>query len=341
MPRDAASLAVHFTVTGDPNQAVYGFLVDPNGEAVSERTNQRAAADGSVSVVAGLDLVHAHPQSGRWQFVFAVFGPVAGTATSTPYTGRISLDATRVTSAGLPSRLTAGASFTTTLRFRNTGPADASYFVDARSDAVATQPLAIVNPDLTFTDSVSPGIDFPAIRIPTETDSFTTSAQADQPINFEVSPFPADHVGDLAFEGDPDRVGGPVGTSPSVTVSDPVVAPQTWLALPSAIGPFGATGATGAGTVHTSFSATAHTRLFDRAVTSSTGDVLLPYVDATAPQATPVTVAPGANGEVTVTVTPTAPVGTVVRGVLFLDTYDAVTGSTDEVAAIPYSYRIR
>ena len=50
--------------------------------------------------------------------------------------------------------------------------------------------------------------------------------------DFEVSPFPADHVNDLSFEGDPDREAGPPGTSPSVTVADPEVAPQTWLALP-------------------------------------------------------------------------------------------------------------
>jgi len=41
-----------------------------------------------------------------------------------------------------------------------------------------------------------------------------------------------------------------------------------------------------------------------------------------------------------VTITPSGPRGTVVRGVLYLDTYDAVTGGTDELAAIPYAYRI-
>jgi hypothetical protein len=120
------------------------------------------------------------------------------------------------------------------------------------------------------------------------------AATGDGPFNFEVSPFPADHTEDLSFEGDPDREAGPVGTSPSVTVSDPIVAPQTWLALPTiGNGPFGDEGA---GTVNMHFTASAHTRAFDAAVTSATGDPLLAYVSANAPAATPVTVDVGANG---------------------------------------------
>jgi hypothetical protein len=43
---------------------------------------------------------------------------------------------------------------------------------------------------------------------------------------------------------------------------------------------------------------------------------------------------------VTVTITPSGAKGTVVSGVLYLDTVDAVTGSTDEIAAIPYTYTV-
>jgi hypothetical protein len=160
----------------------------------------------------------------------------------------------------------------------------------------------------------------------------------DGPFNFEVSPFPADHTEDLSFEGDPDREAGPVGTSPSVTVSDPIVAPQTWLALPTiGNGPFGDAGA---GTVHMHFTASAHTRPFDAAVGSATGDPLLAYVSADAPAATPVTVDVGASGSIQLTITPTGAKGTVVRGTLFLDAIDPITGSTDEVAALPYAYTI-
>ena len=94
------------------------------------------------------------------------------------------------------------------------------------------------------------------------------------------------------------------------------------------------------GTVHMHFTATAHTRPFDAAVTSATGDPLLAYVSANAPAATPVSVDVGANGSIQVTITPTGAKGTVVRGTLFLDAIDPITGSTDEVAALPYAYTI-
>jgi hypothetical protein len=123
-----------------------------------------------------------------------------------------------------------------------------------------------------------------------------------------------------------------------VTVSDPLVAPQTWLALPTiGNGPF--TDA-GAGTVSMHFTASAHTRPFDPAVTSATGDPLLGYVSADAPAATPVSVESGANGSIQLTITPTGATGTVVRGTLFLDAVDPITGSTDEVAAVPYAYTV-
>jgi hypothetical protein len=264
----------------------------------------------------------------------AVYGGVSGTALETPYTGRISLDPTPVTGQ-LPQGGTLRGPVTTTVRFTNRGAADAAYFVDGRLSTRATVPLVVDNADYTIPGA--PVAPFPAVRVPTESDALTVSATGSAPFDFEVSPFPADHLEDLAFEGDPDREAGPVGTAPSVTVSDPVVAPQTWLALPAVSGPFGDAGAP---SVATHFTATAHTRPFDPAVTSATGDPLLAYVSADAPAATPVTVAAGAGGTIAVTITPSGPRGSVVRGVLYLDTIDPVTGSTDEVAALPYSYRI-
>ena len=51
-------------------------------------------------------------------------------------------------------------------------------------------------------------------------------------------------------------------------------------------------------------------------------------------------VAVGAHGTVTLTFKPVGAHGTTVSGVLYLDTWDAVTGVPNEVAAIPYSYTI-
>jgi hypothetical protein len=334
--KGSPALSVGFTVTGDTNQQLYGFLIDPNGEPVSEKTNARA--DGSL--VAGLQFSTVNPQPGRWRLAVAVFGPMSGSSLVTPFSGRISLDGANVKVAGVPNspsaHLKAGTPVTTTVRFANKGAADQAYFLDGRLTGKKDTPLVVDNSDFTIVNA--PLGPFPAARVPTESDSLHVAATGDGPFNFEVSPFPADHTEDLAFEGDPDREAGPAGTSPSVTVSDPIVAPQTWLALPTISG--GPFSNAGAGTVTMHFTATAHTRPFDPAVTSATGDPLLGYVSAGAPAATPVSVEAGANGSIQLTITPTGAKGSVVRGTLFLDAVDPITGSTDEIAAVPYAYTV-
>ncbi|HXR41944.1 MAG TPA: S8 family serine peptidase [Acidothermaceae bacterium] len=340
VPKNAPNLFVGVTITGNPNEAFYAFLVDPNGEPVSEQTNQRTDSSGNVvSLTPSVQLDHVNPQAGRWQLVFAVFGPVAGTSTSTPFRGIVSLAPATVHASGVPSskktKLDAGKPVTATVSFTNTGVTDANVFVDGRLANRADTSLVVHNSPYTFAQDILPP--FPAFSVPTETNGLTVTAHSDGPVLYEISPFPADHVTDLSFEGDPDLEAGPAGTSPSVTNNDPIVAPQTWLALPSRIGPF-----TDAGAPSTTmtFDATAHTRPFDSAVMSSSGDPLLADVDSSAPAATPVNVGVGDHGSITVTFTPNGTPGTVVSGFLYVDTWDAVTGSTNEVAVIPYTYTI-
>ncbi|RZS91830.1 subtilase family protein [Motilibacter rhizosphaerae] len=336
VPAGTSALRASLSVPQLQGQALYGFLVDPNGEPVSERTNQRASGD-STTLVDGLDLATVNPQAGRWQLVIAQFGASEHTSGETGFRVDLYLDDAKVKAKGLPSggTLQAGVPATATVHVSNRGKADAAFFADARLDGSTTQPLVVTGKDYTFTDA--PLNPFPAVTVPTETTALTVSATASAPIGFEISPFPADHLSDLAFEGDPDVVAGPLGTSPSVTVTDPIVAPQTWLALPTAVGPVGPDGA---GTISSTFSATAQTKAFDAAVTSSTGDPQLATVDAAAPAATPLVLGAGADGDITVTITPTGAPGTTVSGTLYIDTKDAVTGSVDEVAALPYSYTV-
>ncbi len=92
--------------------------------------------------------------------------------------------------------------------------------------------------------------------------------------------------------------------------------------------------------------ASVHARGFAPDWTSSTGDPLLATVRADAPSATPITLPPGVRATLTVTLKPTGPIGTTVRGTLYLDTLQQDTGAAgqssyaDEVAAIPYAYTI-
>ncbi len=339
VPAGRKDLAVSLTVKGDIRQQIYGFLVDPNGEPVSEQTNVSLAADGSATVRSSLQFLHRAPQAGRWQIVFAVFGPVAGTATTTAYTGSVQYGLANVAVAGVPSsastHLKAGVPVKLTVLIVNRGAAVTSYFADGRLATRTDVPLVGQN-TAGYSLAPAPVAPFPAFHVPTETDSFTVRAASDRPVGFEVSPFPADHVGDLAFEGDPDVESSSFGTTPAVTVADPIVAAQTWLALPSQIGPFADT----APTATVSFTATAHTRPFDPAVTSSTGDPLLAAVQATPPAATPLRLLPRGIGKISVTVTPSGAPGSVVSGVLYVDSIDSITGSSDEVWAIPYTYTI-
>jgi hypothetical protein len=340
VPNNAPNLFVAVAMNADPGQAVYAFLVDPNGEPVSEQTNQRVDSSGNVvSLRRAIQLDQVNPQAGRWQLVFAVLGPVAGTSTTTPFAGLISLQPASVKSSGLPNssktKLDAGKAVTAKISFTNTGVADANVFVDGRLANRVDTPLVVQNNPFTFAQDILPP--FPAFSVPTETNGLTVSSVSSSPTLFEISPFPADQLVNLSFEGDPDVEAGPPGTHPSVTLTDPIVAPQTWLALPTGIGPFSDAGSP---SVTNAFTAVAHTRPFDTDLTSSSGDPLLADVDGSAPAATPVTVGVGDHGTITVTITPSGAKGTVVHGILYVDTWDAVTGSTNEVAALPYSYTI-
>jgi hypothetical protein len=340
VPNNAPNLFAAVAMKADPGQAVYAFLVDPNGEPVSEQTNQRVDSSGNVvSFSRAIQLDQVNPQAGRWQLVFAVLGPVAGASTTTPFAGLISLQPASVTTSGLPAskniKLDAGKPVTATVSFTNTGVTDANVFVDGRLANRVDTPLVVANNPYTFAQDILPP--FPALSVPTETNRLTVSSTSSAPTLFEISPFPADQLVNLSFEGDPDIEAGPPGTHPSVTLSDPIIAPQTWLALPTGIGPFNDAGSP---SVTNTFTAIAHTRPFDTDLTSSSGDPLLADVNSSAPAATPVTVGVGDHGTITVTITPSGPSGTVVQGILYLDTWDAVTGSTNEAAAIPYSYTV-
>src|SRR5205085_4410895 len=86
--------------------------------------------------------------------------------------------------------------------------------------------------------------------------------------------------------------------------------------------------------------AVANTNPFDSAVPADTGDVWAQSVDATAPYS-PLTLGPGDTGTITVTITPNARKGTVVRGFVDVDTFNLVSAGGDRLTTIPYAYRVR
>ena len=114
----------------------------------------------------------------------------------------------------------------------------------------------------------------------------------------------------------------------------PEVAPGVFFGFPEATGPF-TTGTSG--TVN--LAALAVTNPFDPAVTSTSGDAWASSVNASAPYS-PLTLAPDQTGTITLTFTPSAATGTVVRGFIGVDTLNLATLSGDELINIPSTYTV-
>jgi hypothetical protein len=106
---------------------------------------------------------------------------------------------------------------------------------------------------------------------------------------------------------------------------------------PALIGPFGPGGP---GTYPVSMSATAIARDFDSAMITDSGDVWMDLVASTA-TFNPLILAPGQSGVIHLFIRPDpAKVGKTVNGDVFIDTFNFVQFNGDELARIPYRYRV-
>jgi hypothetical protein len=72
----------------------------------------------------------------------------------------------------------------------------------------------------------------------------------------------------------------------------------------------------------------------------SAGGGRAPAATAAAVFTGPVTLNPGQSTTITVTITPSGAHGTVVRGHLYIDTWNFFTDSGDEVIDLPYTYKV-
>jgi hypothetical protein len=268
------------------------------------------------------------PAAGRWTLVLVVAVPVSGARLTEPFTGAISFAAPSVTATGIPNSagtvLPAGQPVTATIKVTNTGNIAKDFFADPRLNGKVPQQLLgsdVNNVALPLSLTAQP-----AWLVPTNTNALVVGAQGTVPITLEVG---------TQFEGDPDVVGLSSGNNAVATLTAPEVAPGVFFGIPEATGPF--TSGTN-GTVN--LAAVANTNPFDAAVTSTSGDAWAQSVDANAPRYTPVTLDPGQTGTVTLTITPSAPKGTVVRGFIGLDTLNLATASGDELINIPYTYTV-
>jgi subtilisin family serine protease len=314
----------------DSNYNLEGFLVDPNGEPVDVQSTARFdASDNFTGYGKTMQFFRGKPAAGLWTLTLLVFGPVDGTHLSEPFTGAISFAAPPVSSSGLPDSpstvLPAGQPVTATVNVTNTGSIRKDFFADARLNGRVPQQLLgtdVNNVPLPLSLFAQPNW-----LVPTGTNFLAVAAQGTVPITMDIS----------AANGDPDVLGVSSGDTSVAALTAPEVAPGFFFALPEATGPFPAGGVGSGATVN--LAAIANTNPFDSAVSASSGDVWAQSVNASAPYM-PLSLGPGQTGTITLTITPNAPKGTVVRGFAAVDTFNLASFSGDELTIIPYSYTV-
>jgi hypothetical protein len=347
VPWGVRDITANVALTNDPTDPVGLYLVSPDGDTLGYGQN---TVDGEPLALNGTPELSAtantlDPQRGTWTLIVQFAEAPAGNELSEPYTGDIEFNAVRVAASGVPdsrhARLAVGSPVTIPVRVTNTGETPEDYFVDPR--LAQTEPLTLA--PLTTTGTVSlpipASVGQPFWLVPSETSSLSIAQTSTVPAMFDFG----------ANIGDPDISSSPFGSSPlcsdtatgSYSPPGGTVSAGLWYAGPSECGPYAGPAPAGSATV----AMTANTRAFDANVSSSTGDL---WQISTNPAASfsPISLSTGQSGVIDVTVTASGAPGTIVRGDLYVDDYDSDVPPTvietltgNELAAIPYEYRIR
>jgi hypothetical protein len=269
------------------------------------------------------------PRGGLWALVLALNPPLRGPRVQEAFTGTIDFAVPSI--AGSPPnstsiRLAAGIPVTVPIHVMNTGVSPKAYFVDPRLDQRATLTLA----GLSTTNIPLPlrsGDPTPVFLVPTDSVRLTMVGNGSSPFLMTAAgPF-----------GSPGIVAHVSTNTATASLALPAIAPGTWSAQPALVGPFSDGGTSPATATVT---ATVETNDFDPAITSDTGDFWLASVTPLG-SFSPLILDPGQSGTINVSITPSAPVGTKVKGSLEIDTVDPSTLTGDTLAALPYAYQVR
>jgi hypothetical protein len=325
VPAGAASLNVHLRTDARQN-TMSGYLIDPAGlvQIVGSTLDPNTNKVGSV-----LYLGTARPTAGRWTLVLTVDQTDGRTVTGT-YAGTVDLAARGVSAPALP---TTGGSIPrgTTLRVPVSVPNTTGAHLYLQADARLAGSTSATLAPAGGTNQVQLAGDPLPVLVPPGTTSLSATLAAPTPVLGELQ------TGDYVKYG---IVGQPQPatahhTQITVDVGTPTLPMGVWVLAAQPPGPFVAP-ATGVA----SATITADTAPFNGDISSSTGDIYLGSTNANASEGNPLDIAPASIGALTVSIKPTAPVGTVVHGQLNL--VDAVTGNTPAgvYAVLPYSYTV-
>lgn len=335
VPKGAHDLSLSLEIS-DNGYLLEGLLVDPRGMQLSVEPNQDPL-DGSSQY--GLQLFHYDPQPGRWKFVLVQNFTSSGNQTSLPFTARIAFNTAEVSARGLPddpsTTLSASAgAVTVPIVVKNTGAVTQLFFADARLTTpsfieLPTQPGACSGTVVTL-----PGY-CGLWYLPTQVNTVAFVAQSPVPITMDAF---SDVGSGVGATGSPDIYARSVAPHTiAALLSEPEIPYSVWLAEPSLIGPYSAAGAP---TEPVAANAYVLMKGFDSAVSADSGDV---WADLTFNTNTfnPLLLPPGETGTIHVTITPDAnQVGKVVSGYLYIDTFNTVVFTGDEVTRIPYTYTV-
>jgi hypothetical protein len=368
VPAGRHDLDVALTVA-DPNYILGGMLVRPDGVSVDNETNQL----GTGSTMA---FVQRDPMAGTWRVIIFMNLVASGNQTSEPFTGTIQFDqAFNNISSNLPTnastKIPAGTTQRFTITIKNPTNQPDSFFADPR---LADQTQTV----FPFGFFVG-GSSFVFPSVPTETSQLTIFGEAANPdcsgLTGPTTPIDGDMfninggnvLGFTGFQIAPaydghsfvDSATGLDGSVVSASNANGLASGQ-WQAEFEPTPPYGENSTAPATCIFAG--AAAATQAFDPNVQTSTGDY---WVDANVYPGSGLTstgyngglsLGPGASGQIQVTLAPpaTATAGTIVRGVMYVDTmdlfppppgqplnlYNQVSGQGHELIAIPYMYKV-
>ncbi len=348
VPSGVRDITADVSLTNDAGDPVGAYLISPDGDTLGYGQNALNGASGT-----SLSAYTLNPVPGRWTLVVTFGEPIVGDEVSQRYTGDIRFNAVRVSAHGVPrgfgASLTAGTPVTVPVTVTNTGAAPEDFFVDPRLNGTEALTLATqFGGTGTVTLPMPDTAPEPVWIVPTETSRLSVAQTSSVPAMFDFENDIGDPVLASASPG-----GGSLCADTAEGSYAPVggsVVSGIWYAEPTECGPYSAPAVAGspAATPGTATSAmTVQTKPFDLSVTSSTGDLWQVSVNPAA-SFTPVVANPGQTVTIDVTFTPSGAPGTRVAGNLYVDAYDTglptvVYGqyTASELAAIPYSYRIR
>jgi hypothetical protein len=313
---------------GSPGYQVLAFLVDPSGTPVDIQSSE--LWDGSGTNTQDISLFRQNPEPGLWSLMVVQENNVESLLTSAPFHATLSYNGVQATENNLPSSshtsIPTGGSATATIRVRNTGNQVEAFMVDARRNTQTTLPLTALfaspnNEPL----PISNGGLIPQFLVPPFSPEMAMDASSTVPITLDTSP-------DF---GTPDVGAQSVGNSAIAVAKASELPASIWSCAPAEQGPFSGT----APQTTYSCGAIAVTNEFAPDVSTSAGNIWSDLEIGTA-SFNPLVLNPGQSGKITVTITPSDPVGTTVSGFLTLETFNNNTISSDELATFPYKYRV-